>query len=217
MTTIRTRVHDRAASPSAAGSHPSWLAVRVALVLVTAGLAGCQESTAPEDTEPAAPAASAAAPENQTAPTPAAEEPRFTIDFPRDWQVSRNRMGMALIAAAPPDDPEDLFTENVNINEIANPRGLDVQAFYEQQFQIDVAQTRLKNFQLVSEEDATVGGRPAKRTVYRHTAGQFKLTALVYTIATDTHGYVITCSVEDDWFNVYRKTFEDAIATFRAR
>ena len=143
--------------------------------------------------------------------------PRFIITFPPTWQVARDQMGMAMIASAPLDDADDAFAENANINEIANPRGLGVQAFYDQQFQLDVARTKLKNFALVSEADAMIGGRPAKRTVYTHTAGQFDLTALVYTITTDTHGYVITCSVESEWFNIYRPIFEEAIATFRAR
>ena len=143
--------------------------------------------------------------------------PRFVIMFPADWQIARDQMGMAMIASAPLDDADDAFAENANVNEIANPRGLGVQAFYDQQFQLDVARTKLNNFTLISEADAMIGGRPAKRTVYSHTAGRFDLTALVYTITTETHGYVITCSIESEWFNIYRPIFEQAITTFRAR
>ncbi len=198
--------------PDAAYAHCMFRTL-AAILLTFLLLAACGEQGTPAPARNAAETTSAQAPA-QTPPAETTE--RFTIRFPSSWQVSRNRMGMALIATAPLDGPDDVFSENVNINEIANPRGLDVQAFYKQQFRVDVAREKLTNFQLVSESEAMVGGRPARRTVYRHQAGQFQLTALVYTVVTNSHGYVITCSVENDWFNDYREIFEQAIATFRA-
>jgi len=140
-------------------------------------------------------------------------EKKFSITFPKDWDVKENYMGRAVAGISLLEGPDDDFLETVNIGieDIAKDMTLD------QYWDAALATMRRLMTGFVEGEKGgkTINGQGFKWMVYSFRTGQMKRTNLIYVTVKDGRAYVVTGTTIEGGLDKWRKTFEEIAATFK--
>jgi hypothetical protein len=140
------------------------------------------------------------------------KEKKFSVTFPKDWEIKENFMGTTILALRPAA-ANDVFRENVNVVTEDIPKTMTVEEYFSAS--LDGLKKLLTDFAEIEKGESTINGRKLKWLTYRHRMGQLKLEVLVYCAVKDGRGYAITCSTVEGGLEKWRKPFEQIVGTFK--
>jgi hypothetical protein len=140
---------------------------------------------------------------------------RFSLTFPAGWERRENYRDMPLVAVASTDDPAE-FPANVNVRLVGNPGGVDLDDFYAQHFDEDVARSVHEGFELIDASDRRLGAHAAKRVVYTHRIPPDDLKSIAWLVLAGRRGYIITGNAAVEQFERYERVFDRIAGSFDA-
>jgi len=140
-------------------------------------------------------------------------DPGFTVDFPQGWELKTGLAGTAVMAVSPSTHPLDNYRESINIviEDISDKPSAD---FYYQS-NLKTMESFLKEFTLESQSDASINSHPAKKLIFRSTTGSVNSKFLMYMVAHNRLGYVITSTATPESYNEFSELFEKTAQSFR--
>ncbi|MCX6089753.1 MAG: PsbP-related protein [Candidatus Atribacteria bacterium] len=138
----------------------------------------------------------------------------YTIQYPSNWQqASQNMNGMDVTYfLAPPETPQDIFRENLNIIIYPLQQQMNLDAFvsaYTQQ-----SQTQMPNLQTVQSQNIMISNQPAKIVLYTATMQQVNMALMVLFVMNQSKAYVSTCTIEMTKFQQYQPIFSQILSSF---
>lgn len=140
------------------------------------------------------------------------DEGRFSIGFPKSWEVVKDVQGRDMMALAPSIDPEDLFLENVNIIFAKLESPIPVEDYYS--FNLQSLRNLLVDYDLEESYDVKIRGRDAKKIIFTHRMGVVNAKVLQYLMLIDGYAYVLTFTADPLDFAKYRQKFEKIAQSF---
>ena len=139
----------------------------------------------------------------------------FALTFPDGWERRENYRDMPLVGVASTDDPAE-FPANVNVRLVGNPHGVDLDEFYAEHFDEDVARSVHEDFELLDVSDRQLGAHAAKRVVYTHRIPPDDLKSVAWLVIAGRRGYIITGNAAAQQFDRYERVFDRIAASFDA-
>ncbi len=141
------------------------------------------------------------------------KEKRFSITFPKTWNIKENVKGAAVMGFSPKENESDTFFENVNVvASQANLDGYDAQKY----FQVNYGPlAELEGFKELERGEITLEGKKAIWIIFTHHTSSLDAKALQYYLVRGTRGYVITGTGLSTSFDKYKPQFEQIARSFR--
>ncbi len=137
----------------------------------------------------------------------------FSLSVPADWTTEHDVGGAHLLAFAPPSGAKDGFRENLNVSVEGVPRGEGLTEVYRRGFA--VMSEGLAGFEVIEEEETTVGRLPARRLVYEHVWNRKRLRVLAYLVLTPGRCFTLTGTAPARRFEAFLPVFEEMAQSFR--
>ena len=138
----------------------------------------------------------------------------FSISYPEDWyevEVPEGGLWEPILVAYWAPSPCATFFSNFNVLQEKMSSSMSVQDYGEWLKYYLVAD----GYTFISEEELTIGGRPAIKSVYTYTVYRptTKL-ARAYLVEGKT-AWVITCTISPECWNQYEPVFDTIINSFK--
>ena len=137
----------------------------------------------------------------------------FALTFPDGWERRENYRDMPLVAVASTQDPAE-FPANLNVRLVGNPGGVDLEDFYAEHFDEEVARAVHEGFELIDVSDRQLGAHAAKRVVYAHRIPPDDLKSVAWLVIAGRQGYIITGNAAAQQFERYERVFDRIAASF---
>jgi len=137
---------------------------------------------------------------------------RFSVRFPKDWEISEGVKGTVVMAEIPSEDGMRAIRENVNI--IVEDLGKDMRVseyFQRQMFGLK----KLTGAVTVMRGTSDIDGADARWFIYSYRTQSLGFRSLVCVFVKGRQGYVITCLTEEDTFEQYADQFDEILKSFR--
>ncbi len=139
-----------------------------------------------------------------------------SVTYPENWSERNDIAGVLGIFLSPQEDAKDIFQENVNIlsqDLTLNPAIQELSSYTE------FSQTQIESFltegKILSLEDVTLAGLPAKKMLYTSKQGQVTLQYLGVWMIKEKKAYVITYTALQSQFDRYLPQAQAVINSFK--
>ena len=132
----------------------------------------------------------------------------YTIETPDEWE------DRSIITFAAPSQIGE-FAPNVVITRETVDVTMSVEEYAYRQF--DIAQREVNGLQIVSQQNATLGNRPAVEIIQRLNAHGLNLQQLQTFILLDAEICIITCTASIGNFNQYLPRFRKILDSFQIK
>ena len=188
------------------------LVISCAVVLVTlllvVPMAGCQQEPPPSEPPPSLPTIEGLTYTNS--------EQGFSVEFPEDWDVMEDYMGM-VVAFMGPLVLEGAYYININVRVEQLPEKMTFEDFVKSG---ELADKRtIPNYKKIEEYSTTIAGLPANMHTITGTVKLDEKDLLlkdgVARFVKDEVGYVITYDTPEEFHDEYADCFELVISSFK--
>ncbi|MES2629651.1 MAG: PsbP-related protein [Bacteroidota bacterium] len=141
------------------------------------------------------------------------ERTGYTIDYPADWTLNTSVPGASFIITSPPDQPDDDFSENVNLI-VEDLSGKNVTL--ERYTYVTVVQigAMLPDSKIISNQTLKRKKLSFQKIVYTGTQEDFYMKYVQYYWIVDEHAFILTFICEDEKFEHYQATAERILDSF---
>jgi eukaryotic-like serine/threonine-protein kinase len=134
------------------------------------------------------------------------------LHYPEEWTKKEGTAGAVVTLVTDKTGGKDTFSENVNVMVQDAGKAADLEGYT--RLSVEQLKKMVNAFQLVTLEDAELGGKPAKRIRYTGKDKQGKTMEYFQTWTVDgNRAYLVTYGAEQAEF---RRHFDRVIATVRS-
>jgi eukaryotic-like serine/threonine-protein kinase len=151
---------------------------------------------------------------------------KFSLSFPKNWEVRENIMGATVVGLAPTSTSSgkaEEFRENINIVVETLPQTMTTKSYYDESLKL--LKKLFTDFKIEKTGHGSFDRQVAQSqmdksdpywTVYTHRMGKLRAKVLQYMSVVGKTAFVITCSATPQTYEKFRPMFEASIKTFKA-
>jgi hypothetical protein len=141
-------------------------------------------------------------------------EGKFSIVFPKGWEVRERQLGLDAIGFEPLSSGLDKFRENVAVASSAMTKPMDGEGLLDANLPAMIQM--ITDFKPEDRGHLEIQGRDAAYLRYSQRQGEFKLTSLLYAVPGKTRAYLVYCTGESENFPKFQPECEKVVKTFKA-
>ncbi|GEM_PF-1969429 len=138
----------------------------------------------------------------------------FSLEYPADWVIREDFMGILFVALAPLEDAADLFQENINVGaEDIGDMQVGLAAYHA--LGLRELENYITGFNLLISDEAIIAGRAAKIAIFSGRQGDLDLKWLQGQVLHRGLAYTITYTAEPAKFDKYLPAVLSVFNSFR--
>lgn len=141
----------------------------------------------------------------------------FEIEYPITWDLDTSeKYGTSFILFSQITDEDDLFSENINLM-IEDSEGENISLDQYVEFSERLAQVIVTEGKIIINQRLSKNGIEYHRFIYSGKQGMFNLKFEQYLWVIDNKAYVLTLTCEIDQFDIFQKTGEAILNSFKIK
>lgn len=143
----------------------------------------------------------------------ASKEKQFSIDYPDNWEIKENELGLAVIGLSPNETGLDDFRENVSVAASVMEKPLTADQVLDANLKpmMDI----VSDFKPQKRGTVELNGVEAAWLTYTQKQGKYRLAVKLYAVPGKDYAYLIHCTAETTKVKHYYKLFDQIVKSFK--